>query len=164
MLGGRPALERVFAGPGASELLWEVATRCDCINERTKEPTWGCPDCAGLGTTYTGAVAVRGLFRGQSRWVMPMMMGEHGLGEAELTTAAFDLTTGGVDYPACKPAYTDHRVRDRFTVVRALGDIEQGRVFYPAAQPVPFLFGSEHLAWRVQLQGADQATRILRQP
>jgi len=59
-------------------------------------------------------------------------------------------------------------VRDRFTTVVAVGDSEQplpdglpatfkGRVFYPAAPAVPFIFNNVQRAWRVQLQSDNLA-------
>jgi hypothetical protein len=65
---------------------------------------------------------------------------------------------------ACKPAYTDDRIRDRFTVPAAIGDSDVGRVFYPASTPVPFLIANTHLAWRVQLQSLEQDSRVVPQP
>jgi hypothetical protein len=56
----------------------------------------------------------------------------------------------------------DRRVRDRFTIVQE-GDTTAGRVFYPATPPTPFLFDGVQQAWRVQLQAADQADRVVPQ-
>lgn len=147
------AIAAILAGPGASQLSWQVASRCSCWNPDTEQPQWGHPTCGGYGVVYAAPVTVNGMFRSQSRWTSSHMEGEFPLGEAQLTT---DVTV--------KPGYTDRRVRDRFTVVQATGDSVVGRVFLPAASPVPFLIGNQHLAWRVQLQALEQANRVTPQP
>ena len=143
----------LFASEGAVTLTWEAASRCTCWSEDTKQPQWGHELCGGLGTQYAFAMPVRALYRGRSQWNSHRSSGQHPLGEAQLTTP-LDV----------KPAYVDDRVRDRFTVVDAQGDLAAGTVWYPAAKPVPFIFAGAQRAWRVQLQGADQATRTLPQP
>lgn len=141
------------ATQGAIALTWEQGTRCDCFDVAKRQAAWGHEPCGGLGVLYANPVAVRGLFRDQSRWTSKKSSGEHGLGEASLT---LPLTV--------KPAYTDDRLRDRFTVVDVPDDDVMGRVFYPAAQPVPFVFAGAQRAWRVQVQGMDQHTRTRPQP
>lgn len=143
----------IFKGEGASRMLWEVATRCDCYSDDTRQPEWGCLTCSGFGVTYAAPVEVRGLFRSQARWTSRQMSGEHGLGEASLTLP-LDV----------KPNFVDERFRDRFTIIPATGDADQGRVFYPAADPVPFLFDNVQRAWRVQVQSLQQDTRLIPQP
>lgn len=143
----------IFQGEGASNMLWEVASRCTCYSEDTLQPDWNCELCSGFGVTYAVAVAVRGLFRSQARWTSRQASGEHGLGEAALTLPL-----------SVKPTFVDERVRDRFTVVPAVDDDVQGRVFYAAADPVPFLFDNVQRAWRVQVQSLQQDTRLIPQP
>lgn len=157
----RTTFRRIFSGPGASTLAWEVGTRCDCYDPVTHQPAWDHEPCGGLGTRYSAPTEIRALFRGQSRWTSHQSSGEHGLGEAQLTTSSVDIPTVTA---GCKPGYTDERVRDRFTVLRAAGDVPPGRVWYPAAQAIPFMLDDSQAAWRVQLQGMDQATRVRRQP
>lgn len=142
--------EMIWAGEGAVELSWESATRCDCYSQDTKQPRWDHDQCGGLGVRYAPAQTIRALFRSQSRWTAKRMSGEHGLGEATLTTRI-----------EVKPVFLDDRVKDRFTVINATGDAEQGRVFHPIADPVPFLFGAPpvHRAWRVQIRSLQQQTR-----
>lgn len=147
------AIAQVFAGPGASTLTWEVATRCTCWSDDSHQPQWGHALCGGYGVLFAAPVDVPGLFRSQSRWIDAQIMGELQLGEASLT---LPLTA--------KPNYVDARVRDRFTVPVATGDAVSGRVFFPSTEPVPFLIGGEHLAWRVQLQSQEQANRTTPQP
>lgn len=144
---------RLFTSDGAIPLTWEVASRCSCYDPDSEQPQWGHVACGGLGAIYAAPVAVRGLFRGQSRWSSRQPSGEHGLGSASLT-----LPT------ASKPGFTDERIRDRFTCTVAVGDVAAGRVFYPVAQPTPFLIGGVQYAWRVQLAALDQTTRVLPQP
>lgn len=154
---GDPLFDLIFTGEGAAQLTWEVASRCvtpradgtPCWAEATKQPAWDCLTCGGLGVVYAAAVEITGLFRGQSRWTSRQPSGEHGLGEAALTTRT-----------PHKPGYVDERVRDRFTVLAAVGDVEAGRVFYPAAQAIPFIFDGEQEGWRIQLQGLDQSSRV----
>lgn len=143
----------IFNSQGAVAMTWEAATRCSCYDADTKQPQWGHVACGGLGAVFAAPVAIRALYRGQSRWQSRKGMGNIGLGDAQLTTPV-----------AVKPGYVDDRIRDRFTVVSALGDLAAGRVFYPAAQAVPFIFGGAQRAWRVQVQGLDQANRTLPQP
>lgn len=143
----------IFAGEGASVLTWEVGTRCSCYSPDSRQPDWQHVPCGGLGAIYAAPVPVRGLLRGQSRWTSHRVSGEHGLGEAQLTTPV-----------SVKPGYTDMRIRDRFTVVAATGDFAPGRIFYPAAEAIPFLFDGVQMAWRVQLQSMEQATRGKPQP
>lgn len=138
---------------GSIELRWQSATRCDCYSDETKQPQWGHEPCGGLGAVYGPASTVYALFRGRSQWNSHRASGQHPIGEAQLTTPL-----------AVKPAYVDDRIRDRFSVVNAVGDAEAGSVWYPAAKPVPFLFAGVQRAWRVQLQGLDQTTRTLPQP
>lgn len=165
---GDPSFDLIFAGEGAIRLGWEVATRCTtpradgspCWSDDTKQPDWNCATCGGLGVTYAASVTVRGLFRDQSRWTSKRMSGEHGLGQAQLTTSAIARTIT----PACRPGWTDDRVRDRFTVLDSPTDAAQGRIFYVATQAVPFLFAGVQEGWRVSLQSMDQATRVRPQP
>lgn len=147
--------ELITEGAGASELAWEIGAPCTCaLNARTRQPQWTCPDCAGLGATYSPPVTIRGLFRSQSRWTNKQASGEHSLGDAQLSTLSIEH----------RPGYTDARVRDRFTVLASPTDTDRGRVFYPATQAVPFLIGNLQRGWRVQLQSLEQATRALPQP
>lgn len=139
----------IFTAEGASSMTWEVASRCNCYTADSHQPQWDHEACGGTGVLYAAAVIVRGLFRSQQRWRDPEMMGELQLGEAMLTLP-LDV----------KPNYVDRRVRDRFTVVNATGDAQAGRIFVPAAQPVPFMFGDKHLAWRVQIQSLEQTARV----
>jgi hypothetical protein len=140
----------IFALEGAVAMTWEVASRCTCYDPDTEQPDWNDPVCHGSGVTYAPPVAVAGLFRSQSRWISPRREGEIEKGEAS------------VSFPtSVKPNYTDRRVRDRFTVTQASGDLAAGTVFYPAGQPVPFIFDGEQLAWRVQLQGLEQDQRLV---
>lgn len=143
----------IFLGEGAIPMTWERGSRCSCWSDDTRQPEWGCAECGGFGVIYAPAQPVRGLFRSQSRWTSHRSSGEHSIGEAQLTLP--------IDV---KPQWLDDRVRDRFTVTIASGDLEAGRVFYPAAQPIPFLFDGVQRAWRVQVQSADQATRLEPQP
>lgn len=152
-MGDAGLFAMIFAGEGASVLKWEQGARCSCNAPDSRQPSWDCRECGGLGCVFVDAQQIRGLFRGQSRWTTPKLSGEHPHGEAQLTTP-LDV----------KPAYVDQRVRDRFTVLQATGDVEAGRVFYPAAHPVPFLFDGVQRAWRVQLQGMTQSTRARPQP
>ncbi len=135
------------------QLRWEVASRCDCWSEDTRQPDWDCKTCDGLGVAYTRPVTIGALFRSQGRWTSHRPSGEHGLGEASLTTRMEH-----------KPGYTDERVRDRYTVTAATDDPIKGRIFYPAAQAVPFIIASRQRAWRVQLAAMDQDTRVKPQP
>ncbi len=146
-------IAQVFTGEGASTLTWEVSTRCTCYSVDTKEPNWECTVCGGLGAAYAPPVEIRALFRSQSRWRSPQMVGELQLGEAALTTPL-----------NVKPSYVDRRNRDRFTVVNATGDAAVGRVFYPTGEPVPFLIADEHLAWRCQVASLEQDQRVIPQP
>lgn len=140
--------QAIFTGEGASLLRWDIAARCHCYSTNTKQPGWECEDCRGLGVVYPESRQVRGLYRGRSQWTSRRVSGEHGLADAQLTVP--------VD---CHPTYVDERVRDRFVALEAFGDFEPGRVFFPAATAVPFLFDGVQRAWRVQLQGADETTR-----
>lgn len=146
-------LAQVFAAEGSSELAWEVSTRCSCYSDDSHQPKWGHPVCGGLGVVYATPATVRGLFRSQSRWVNWRESGELDHGEATLTVPIAD-----------RPGYTDHRVRDRYTVIEAVGDIDAGRVFYPAGPASPFMFGNQARAWRVQLQSLEQQDRVQAQP
>lgn len=143
----------IFASEGASSLTWEVASACKCFSRDTLQPNPNCPDCNGYGTVFAAEQTVKGLFRTQSRWISPRQEGELARGDAQLTTP-LDV----------KPGYRDRRIRDRFTVVQATGDARIGKVFFPAAEPVPFLFHDEHLGWRVTLQSLEQSQRIEPQP
>lgn len=143
----------IFAGEGAVRLAWEVAARCTCWTDDSRQPEWGHLACGGFGVIYAAPVTVRGLFRSQARWTSSRVSGERGLGEAELTTPV-----------AVHPGYSDRRVRDRFTVLDAPGDAVHGRVFFPAADAVPFVFAGVQRAWRVQLQALEQDDRVVPQP
>lgn len=147
----------LFVEEGAVQLIWEVSSQCDCTTGDTLEPVWGCPSCGGAGVTYAAGQTILGLFRSQARWLSFRRQGELDHGEAQLTTPL-----------NVRPGYTDRRVRDRFTTVVAVGDSEQplpdglpatfkGRVFYPAAPAVPFIFNNVQRAWRVQLQSDNLA-------
>jgi hypothetical protein len=131
------------------ELRWEAASRCTCWNDDTKQPGWDHQPCGGTGVLYAPAVIVRGLYRSRSEWRSRHMQGEHRLGEAQLTVPL-----------NARPGYVDARVRDRYTVTHAVGDAEAGSTWLPAATAVPFLWMGEQEAWRVQLQGLDQSTRV----
>jgi hypothetical protein len=140
----------IFALEGAVEMTWEVATRCTCYDPDTEQPTWGHAPCQGSGVLYAPAVPCVGLFRSRQNWISPRREGE------------FQHSDSSVSFPTqTKPNYIDRRVRDRFTVVKAQGDLEAGTVFYPAGQPNPFIFDGEQLAWRVQLQSAEQDQRLV---
>ena len=141
----------LFISEGAITLDWETATRCSCWSDDSKQPDWNHDVCGGTGIIYAAPQRVTGLFRSQSRWISPRREGEIDHGEAQLTTPL-----------SVKPNYVDRRIRDRFTVVQE-GDTPAGRVFYPATPPVPFLFDGVQYAWRVQLQAADQADRVVPQ-
>jgi hypothetical protein len=134
---------------GAVTLQWEVASRCSCITADTKQPRWECPLCAGSGVAYANPQSITGLFRSQSRWLSFRREGEFDHGEASLTTAL-----------SIRPGYTDRRVRDRFTTTAVSPDVAEGRVFYPAAPAVPFIFAGAQRAWRVQLQSAELAQQL----
>lgn len=146
---------------GAVTLQWEQASRCGCSTDDTHQPAWGCPHCGGSGVKYADAQAITGLFRSQSRWLSFRREGEIDHGEAALTTPL-----------NVRPGYTDRRVRDRFTVPEVVTDGERqlpvnnlplefvGRVFYPAAPAVPFIFDGAQRAWRVQLQSADSGQQL----
>jgi hypothetical protein len=136
---------------GAVALAWEVASRCTCTSGDSKQPVWGCPNCTGTGVTYADATTINGIFRSQSRWLSFRREGELDRGEAQLTTP-LDV----------RPGYTDRRVRDRFTTLAAVGDVDKGRVFYPAAVAVPFIFANRQRAWRVQLQSAELSELLVR--
>lgn len=153
MTGDAGIFEGIFTGEGAHELTWEVASRCDCYTDDSRQPQWDCADCGGLGAVYAAPTTIRGLFRSQARWTSTHSSGEHSLGEAQLTVPT-----------SAKPGYVDRRIRDRYTVLPATGDRDRDRVFYPAAVPVPFLFNGVQYAWRVQLQSVEQATRTRAQP
>jgi hypothetical protein len=58
----------VFTSPGATELLWEAATSCDCFADDTHQPQWGHEPCGGWGVVYAAPVTVKVLFRSQARW------------------------------------------------------------------------------------------------
>lgn len=141
----------IFAAEGAVRLTWEVASRCDCYTDNTRQPAWGHEPCGGLGAIYAEPLAITGLFRSQSRWKSRHSSGEHDLMDAQLTTLL-----------AHKPGYTDEKIRDRFTVI-GVTDVE-GAVFYAQAEAVPFILAGVHRAWRVKVQGLKQATRTLPQP
>src|SRR4051794_5018458 len=132
---------------------WEAATRCTCWTDDTRQPEWGHEPCGGLGVVYEAPVDVRVLFRGQAKWTGRHSSGELAQGEAQLTTP-LDVV----------PTYVDDRVRDRFSTTAAIGDLEAGRVFYPAAEAVPFIFAGAQRAWRVQLQSLEQKNRLQAQP
>jgi hypothetical protein len=144
---------RIFAGEGAVRVTWEVATRCSCWTEDSHQPGWDHQPCGGLGVLHAPAVTIPALFRAQSRWQARHSAGEFGLGDAQITTQLEH-----------RPGFTDSRVRDRYTVVDAPSDAVQGRVFHPAGQAVPFVFAGVQRAWRVQVQGLDQSTRVKPQP
>lgn len=160
----------IFEGEGSTVLQWEVGTRCVCYSDDSHQPRWsanppaGCT-CGGFGVIYAAPVAVVGLFRSQSRFMSPRAEGELDHGEASLSTPKMPVPIAGTTYPACRPGYTDRRVRDRFTVaIEPQSDVDDDRVFYPAAKAVPFLVNDEHLAWRVQLQSLSQINRGAPQP
>lgn len=146
---------------GAVRMTWEVGSRCStpradgsaCFSTDSRQPNWECTTCGGLGADYAPPVVIYALFRGQSRWKSSNSAGTHALGDAQLTTPVI-----------VKPGWTDDRIRDRFTVPDALGDLAAGTVFYPIAKAVPFLFGSVQRAWRVQISALDQSTRTRPQP
>lgn len=151
----------IFTAEGVIRLGWDVASQCvtlrpdgsPCLSEDTRQYYAGCATCGGYGTVFAARVEVRGLFRDQSRWTANRMSGERPLGEAQLTTPT-----------TVKPGYRDRKIRDRFTVLDATGDTAVGRVFYPAASPIPFLFAGAQHGWRVQLQSLEQASRVEPQP
>ena len=160
--------EILFSAEGGVELTWEVASAAATTAD-SRQPVWD--SAAPYGVTFAAPVNVRGLFRDQDRWISPRVEGEFHHGEVQLTTPAIPInvvsTTGAtvgtnITLPACKPNFTDRRVRDRFTVVKAQ-DVPAGTVFYPVAAPRPFIFDGTLFAWRVQVQLADQVQRTVRQ-
>jgi hypothetical protein len=142
--------EELFAWEGASAITWEVASRCSCFTEDSKQPEWGHPPCKGTGVLYAPPVTIQGLFRSQDRWQSFRREGELERGEAQLTTPL-----------SVKPGYVDRRIRDRFTVLQAVGDAAEGRVFFPASEAKPFIFENQQRAWRVSLQAADESQRLV---
>lgn len=142
--------EGVFTAEGAVGLSWEVASRCPCYTDDSKQPEWGCPKCSGIGVIFTPPVTIQGLFRSQDRWLSFRRQGELDHGEAQLTTP-LDV----------RPGYTDRRVRDRLTTLQAVGDAAEGRVFYPSAPAKPFIFANVQRAWRVSLQAASENDRLV---
>jgi hypothetical protein len=143
-------MEDLFSWEGAVALGWEVASRCSCYSDDSKQPEWGHEPCKGLGVIYAPRVEIKGLFRSQDRWLSFRREGELERGEAQLTTP-LDI----------RPGYIDRRVRDRIITLSAVGDAEEGRVFYPAAQAKPFIFGNVQRAWRVSLQSASEADQLV---
>lgn len=135
---------------GAVALTWEVASRCTCYTQDSKQPTWGHEPCNGTGVIYTPPVTVQGLFRSQDRWLSFRREGELDHGEAQLTLP-LDV----------KPGYIDRRVRDRFTTLEAVGDAAEGRVFLPSAPAKPFIFNNVQRAWRVTVQALDETQRLV---
>jgi hypothetical protein len=142
--------EDLFSWEGAVALSWEVATRCTCYSDDSKQPEWGHVACGGSGVIFAAPITIYGLFRGQDRWLNFRRQGELEHGESQLTTP-LDV----------RPGYTDRRVRDRFTAPEVVGDAAEGRVFYPAAQAKPFLFANVQRAWRVSLQAASENDRLV---
>lgn len=142
----------IFNSEGALHVSWEVASRCDCYSQDTRQPEWGHEACAGLGAIYAPAVTIRALFRAQSRWSGRRVTGQMALADAQLTTRLEH-----------KPGWVDERIRDRYVLLDATGD-SAGKIFYPSAAAVPFVVDGVQRAWRVQLQGLDQNTRTLPQP
>jgi hypothetical protein len=142
--------EDLFSWEGAVALSWEVASRCTCYSDDSKQPEWGHQLCGGTGVIYAPATTIYGLFRSQDRWLTFRREGELEHGEASLTTPL-----------AVRPGYTDRRVRDRLTTQQAVGDAAEGRIFYPAAQAKPFLFANVQRAWRVSLQAASENDRLV---
>lgn len=142
-------LEGVFELEGASTLLWEVASRCTCWSEDTKQPDWNHGLCGGRGVLYAPAVSIPGLFRSQSRWISARREGELDHAEATLTVP--------LEY---KPGFTDRRVRDRYTVTDAPDDAPDGRLFVPSGPPVPFLFANVQRAWRCQVAAVNASDEV----
>lgn len=142
--------EELFTWEGSVGLSWEQASRCTCYSDDSKQPEWGHQPCKGTGVLFTSATTIQGLFRSQDRWLSFRREGELEHGEAQLTTPL------GV-----MPGYIDRRVRDRFTTLEAIGDVADGRVFYPAAQAKPFIFNNVQRAWRVSLQAASDNDRLV---
>lgn len=132
----------------AVPLMWEKAVRCDqCLTPDTKQPRWGqeCPQCDGKGVRYLPGTQITGFFRGRSQYQSYRVQGELQHGEAQLTVPL-----------AVNISYVDRLVRDRITVLAAVGDQERGTVFFPATKPVPFVFNGIQRAWRVQLASIDR--------
>lgn len=148
------AFALIAAGAGASELTWEVATRCSCYDPDTEQPQWTHAPCGGLGAIYAAPMTIRALIGGQDRWTDKRVSGEIPHGEASLSTLSV----------AHKPDYIDGRIKDRLTVIAAADDRIRGRVFYPAVKPTPFIIGNVQRGWRVKLQALEQASRTLAQP
>lgn len=134
---------------GAVQIAWQQATPCQCLTPDTKQPDYSCAQCGGTGVRYEPARQITGLFRGQSRWLSFRRQGEIDHGEAQLTTPL-----------SVKPGYVSRLIRDRLTIPAAPNDESEGRVFYPAASPVPFIFNSIQRAWRVQLQSAELSQQL----
>lgn len=141
--------EELFGWEGAVALSWQAASRCSCYSEDSRQPAWGHQPCGGTGVLLAPAVTIYGLFRAQDRWLSFRREGEIEHGQAQLTTPL-----------SVRPGYIDRRVRDKLTVLQAVGDAEEGRVFYPAAAARPFIFNNVQRAWRVALQAADETQRL----
>ena len=143
-------LEELFTWEGASTIAWEVASRCSCYSEDTKQPEWGHVPCKGTGVLYATPINIPGLFRSQDRWLSFRREGELDHGEAQLTTPL----SGRI-------GYIDRRVRDRLTILEATTDAGEGRVFFPAAQAKPFIFNNVQRAWRVSVQALSEDQRLV---
>lgn len=144
--------EQLFSSEGGVELNWQKSVRCACLNRETKQANPNCIECYGSGVVFSKPILIKGLFRSQDRYVSRRMQGELAHGDAQLTTPL-----------NVKPEYVDAKVRDRFMVTQATGDLETGRVFYPAAQPVPFIFNNVQRAWRTSVQALEQQDRVIPQ-
>lgn len=164
------AFQMIWRGEGAVHLRWEAASRCTqprgngdpCTSADTRQPSWDCTLCGGLGVVFAAPVDVVGLYRSRSAWTQKRMSGEHVMGEAELTTPS--VAIAGIS-PAWCPGWSDDRVRDRLTAVAAFGDVAPGTVFCPSTRAVPFIFNNVQEGWRVQLQAVDnELTRVRPQP
>lgn len=143
-------------GQGAVPMLWEQAVRCDeCLTDDTKQPRWGqecaaCGPAGGNGVVYLPGEQVTGLFRSRTQYQSYRQEGELAHGEAELTTPL-----------NVKPGFVDRLVKDRFTILAALGDAEEGTAFYPTTTPVAFIFNGVQRAWRVQVALAKRSQELV---
>lgn len=143
----------LFSSEGAQPLLWEqviAPTPGAGLTSDSLQPRWGEPDPAasGNGIEYQTGVVIYGLFRSRGQWLSYRRQGEIEIGDAELTTPL-----------SVKPGFVSRLIRDRITVLPT-DDATVGRAFFPAAPPVPFLFGGVQYAWRVALQ-ADRRDQEL---
>jgi hypothetical protein len=120
----------------------------------TRQPDWDCTSCGGLGADYSAAGDrhLRALPR-------PVAL------EGQQQRRPARARRGAADHAGERAPRLDRRPHPR-SLHRPddVGDVAAGTVFYPAAKPVPFMFGGAQRAWRVQLSSLDQSTRTRPQP